>query len=452
MLTVQLSPTFRPEREYIVDVLMGEFLGLDYRIDYREREDIQISAGDGRCLRVADVFFQMNETHWLTEQSLPSQPLEHFDPGQTGAADAVGTRRVPMIFLKPNGETPVSDFIPIDIFGGSFFMLSRYEEYVNRVEDAHGRFPASDSVAWRNGFLDRPIVNEYLEILWVRLKNLWPGLIRKPREFRLILTHDVDKPYEFLGRPFTRILLKSAADMYRGGAMGQAFENLRRWVNINRNVACDAFDSFDWLMETDENAGAKSVFNFMAVGPLSLNRYYWIGAATIRSLVRKIVQNGHEIGFHPSYTSIGDDRLWRSEFKRLNRIVGDHRVLGGRQHYLRFTVPDTWRLWSENGLSYDSTLTFADQAGFRCGTCYEYPVYDLEKRKVLHLRERPLIAMECSVIDDHYMGLGTTSRTVDFLLELKHRCRFYRGDFVLLWHNHRFTDPKEREMYRTVVG
>jgi len=59
-----------------------------------------------------------------------------------------------------------------------------------------------------------------------------------------------------------------------------------------------------------------------------------------------------------------------------------------------------WRLWSENGLFYDSTLTFADHADSRCGTCYEYPVCDLAKRKVLHLRERPLIAVECSDIDD----------------------------------------------------
>jgi hypothetical protein len=115
-------------------------------------------------------------------------------------------------------------------------------------------------------------------------------------------------------------------------------------------------------------------------------------------------------------------------------------------------VPITWRYWADNGLKYDSTLGFADHAGFRCGTCYEYPVYDLENRRVLPLRERPLIAMDASVIDERYMGLGPTEAAVDYLLELKRHCQRFDGDYVLLWHNQRFTDPREREIYRTVIA
>ncbi len=60
-------------------------------------------------------------------------------------------------------------------------------------------------------------------------------------------------------------------------------------------------------------------------------------------------------------------------------------------------------------MSYDSTLGYADHAGFRCGTCFEYPAFDPVADKQLNLRIRPLIAMECSVTADRYMGLGTGS-------------------------------------------
>ncbi len=97
-------------------------------------------------------------------------------------------------------------------------------------------------------------------------------------------------------------------------------------------------------------------------------------------------------------------------------------------------------------------MGFADHGGFRCGTCYEYPIYDLKRREVLPLRERPLIAMDTSVMDDHYMGLGTTAAAVDYFLKLKRLCQDHRGDYVILWHNQRFVDSEKKEMYRTIIS
>ena len=63
--------------------------------------------------------------------------------------------------------------------------------------------------------------------------------------------------------------------------------------------------------------------------------------------------------------------------------------LGGRQHYLRWKTPDTAIAWDAAGLDYDSTLAFADRGGFRCGVCYEFPMYDLKNRRPLNLLQRP---------------------------------------------------------------
>lgn len=42
--------------------------------------------------------------------------------------------------------------IPFDIFSASFFLLSRYEEYLPHVKDSVGRFPVKESIAYQNNF------------------------------------------------------------------------------------------------------------------------------------------------------------------------------------------------------------------------------------------------------------------------------------------------------------
>jgi len=114
--------------------------------------------------------------------------------------------------------------------------------------------------------------------------------------------------------------------------------------------------------------------------------------------------------------------------------------------------PHAARLWAANGLTYDSTLFYADHPGFRCGTSREYPMYDVVERRSLPLRQRPLIVIECSVIAERYLGLGYSDPALDLMLTLKHRALRYGGNFTLLWHNSHFNHPKAREFYQALVA
>lgn len=451
MLTINSPSTYIPERKYIISILFGDFLGLNYRVKFGNSDCIMIT--DGRTeLRVADIFFQTQEMEWLTAQSLPREPLRNWDLRECGLYRDLSETRIPIIFGEDKEELFDPNYLPIDIFGSTFFMLSRYEEYIEEVEDIHQRFPAYASIAYRNGFLDRPIVNEYLDILWSRLKKLWPGLSRKKRSFRLIPTHDVDIPYEYLGQPFRKILLKSAVNVYHGIKFRKALRDISRWYKINYAGGQDPYDTHNWLMTIAEKENLKATFNFMSGGHQSVDYYYPINGKYIKRLIEQIIMRGHEIGFHPSYLTAFNLKLWNAEFHTLQKALNGYPIKGGRQHFLRFKIPYTWQYWAKNNLEYDSTLGFADYAGFRCGTCYEYPVYNLQLREVMPLRERPLIAMDTTVIDDHYMGLGTSAEAIDYFLKLKRLCQNHCGDYVMLWHNQRFVDPEIKEMYRTLIS
>lgn len=102
-------------------------------------------------------------------------------------------------------------------------------------------------------------------------------------------------------------------------------------------------------------------------------------------------------------------------------------------------------------MEYDSTLGFADFAGFRCGTCYEYSAYDCVGHKRLRLKERPLIAMECSVTEPCYMGLGWGEKALNIFKKLKDLCRYYKGNFIILFHNNSLITTVQKKLYKQVL-
>ena len=134
----------------------------------------------------------------------------------------------------------------------------------------------------------------------------------------------------------------------------------------------------------------------------------------------------------------------------------DQPRLGGRQHFLRWETPTTARLWDDQGLDYDSTLSFADRPGFRCGTCRppseQGSLYDLHQRRPLRPRERPLIVMECTVIAERYLGLGYSDQALALMQGYRDTCHRFGGDFTLLWHNSHLSSAMDHWLYAALVG
>lgn len=459
MLTVQIPSPYAAERRYVLGVVLGEFLGLDYRIEEADGNGTSLTAGDGRELFIADGLFAGPERALPGVDLLPSTPLMEIDLESLGLDAPVLDSRLPAIYGRDPREPGYLSTsggrieLGLDVFGSIFFMLSRLEEMVLPDRDVHGRFPSGASLAGREGFLDRPIVNEYVEVLWACMSRLWPSLERRHREFRVVPTHDVDCPayYEFY--PKREILMGLAGDLVKRRSFSRFSAKLRSWIDLRSGLSKDPFDTFDWLMDRSEASGLSSTFNFMAGGETAFDHpRYPLDHRMVGSLMSRINERGHEIGFHPSYATVTDERRWRAERDALLDRIPAGELRGGRQHYLRFEAPATWRLWADAGMEYDSTLTYADRAGFRCGTCYEFTAYDLERRGPLNLKERPTTLMESTVISDRYMGLGSGPEARELIGKLKERCRAFSGDFVLLWHNSALDRPEYRDLYEFALS
>lgn len=467
-LLIEHPPTYGPERQYIYDVMLGEFLGISYqvRLGANPHTTAVSVCGDssGKRLIVHDALFAISPTKWLTDDSLPRQPLDKWLLPHVLCDTPKASPEIPVIY----GQHIMADSyytecdgdiqLGLDVFGSAFFMLSRYEEVVKNNKDKHDRFPVEASLAYQEAFLERPIVNEYLEILWACLKRLWPRIERKRRQYSVLLSHDVDEPLAVAGKSWPIVLKSCAGDVLVRRDVGLAMSRVHaRWRARYGDFERDPSNTFELLMDVSEQHGLQSSFYFMSVEtPSEFDARYSIKAPWMRRLLRVVSARGHEIGYHGSYASSREPAQTDLEVKRLLAVLHEEGVEGsfgggGRQHYLRWKAASTWEAWDDAGLTYDSSLIFADSVGFRCGVCYEYPTYSLRSRRTLRLRERPLAIMEVTLLLSQYMALSP-EEACQHIYRLSTECRRFGGQFTLLWHNSNLGSCRNKRLYKEVVS
>ena len=384
---------------------------------------------------------------WLASAEGYTGPIEDAIP-----APSEKDLRLPLVEVNEAGAT-----VHYDILGLTYWMLSRLEE-VGRTElDNHQRFPATSSHAFKHGYLERPIVDEWLVILGQVIQRVWPGIELQQHEFSIKVSHDVDSPslYGFkswptIGRMMAGHLLKSR-DI--SAFLTAPYVKLATRSQLHNADPCN---TFDWLMDVSEANNLQSAFYFICGGDHPKDADYQPEHPVVRNLMRRIHERGHEIGLHPSYSTFQQPELIKQQADRLRRICAEEGIeqtqWGGRMHYLRWEQPVTMRAWADAGMNYDSTLGYADRPGFRCGTCHEYPAFDPVAQEELSLRIRPLVVMECSVIDNAYLGLGVTESAKDKMTQLKAYCQQVDGTFSLLWHNSYFKKQQLNKIYAAIVS
>ena len=230
----------------------------------------------------------------------------------------------------------------VDIFGTAFFMLSRLEELANPARDRHGRFPGRESLAYKAGFLERPIVDEYTDLLRAVLRHLQPELPLRTRSPNVFATCDVDQPFDCAAVSSSAFLRTAAGDIVKRRQFRSAARRTRKFIDYRiGDHSRDENYTFEWYMRTCEKANLTAAFFFIPRRSSgSFDGCSDVGQRAVRKLIRRIAQRGHEVGVHGSYGSYLDSDLMRREHDAMCaacRKVGiDIRIRGNRQHYLRW--------------------------------------------------------------------------------------------------------------------
>ena len=347
----------------------------------------------------------------------------------------------------------------IDIFGLIFFMLSRVEELNRSKLDSHTRFTATSSKAYQHGFLERPIVDEYVEFLWTLMHYLWPTLERKAITSSTIVGCDVDSPYDCSSKKLSMLIRPLIGDVLKRADIPGALNRIKRFINFRVKdeieFSVDPHYTFDWYMDVVESYGLKATFFFIADNSDGKSGCYSLKEDKIKLLIKKILDRGHHIGLHGSYSSYNNqDKLILEKNNlqnTLDEIGYDYKITESRQHYLRWDPEITIDILDKAGILLDHSGSYADHIGFRYGTAKRFRAFSLTQKKMLNIKIQPLLVMDVSLFNSKYQSLKYNNETAMYIKEIKRITVFYGGSFSILWHNNHFENPLDEQFFKLLM-
>jgi len=323
--------------------------------------------------------------------------------------------------------------LPFDPLAAGFYLVTRYEEYRSAKRDQLGRFKATESIAFVNGFLEKPVVNGWAEELAGILHEHYPDLKIPDRKFHFISTIDVDNAFAYLQKGPLRTLggfAKSALylDFYRIVERTSVLLGMRR----------DPYDTFSYIGQTTEKFKVDFM-SFFLLGDYGIHdKNVPHNSMLLQERIVAMSVLG-EVGMHPSVASVGKAEKVREEKKRLEAVLGNS-VEASRQHYLKLTLPDTYRQLIAVGIKSDYSMGYSTHIGFRAGICTPFSFFDLESNRQSDLMVYPFAIMDVTLKNSLNQVPVQAIKTIGKLIE---EVRSVRGTFISVWHNESLSENLE---------
>lgn len=408
-MPVEIRSSFdNPKLRYTLDYIFDERLGCGYSLNSQT-----INPGN------PVISYGMDEASGIF---IPDSGFMH--PKGVSAQEFSVKHAADRTVLVFPDET--SEDVPFDLFSAVFFMLSRYEEYTCQERDAHGRFDLQHSFAFKNGFHLRAVVDEWIILLRKRLEPLMDKMSFTADKPTFSLTVDVDMLFSYK----TKGWFRNTAGWFRDLSTGR-FRALWERPAVLLGLRKDPFDTFATIDKISREFHVDVLFFILASQQRTVyDKNGNLHHRKASAMLKKIAQESL-IGLHPSYFCFDDDLKIAREKKILEKITGIS-ITSARRHYLRMTLPRSYRQLVKAGFTHDYTMGFASGHGFRAGTSRAFRFFDLESDKVLPLTVHPFCIMDGSLKDYMHMDLKQSSEE---LIKLAGYIRSLNGHFEMLLHN-----------------
>jgi len=398
---------------YCFDFVFGHVLRIPY----------EITTDKSIFLDYSKAKINYSNTHFGNELFIAAHPL----------LTSNGVKSYELIVTEWKGkkiffQTGKDSFLPFDIFAATFYLISRYEEYLDFVPDRFGRFPAEQSIAASKNFLDYPIVNEWIMIMADEIKKQYPLFTLPQHNFSYIPTIDVDHCYSYKCKG----ILRNACGFIRSFFAFDITGILTR-IRVLTGRMNDPFNTFELIYKLYAGLSSKPVFFFQVGRYGKYDKNVSVRNHCFRDLINQTAQYGL-VGLHPSFQSNKSIKLLMHE-KRALESVTEYPVIRSRQHYLKITLPQTYQRLLAAGITEDYSMGYPDRPGFRAGTCTPFFFYDLETEKATELKIFPFQVMDVMFKKDCDCDTG---RTLVKIKQMIDRTAGVSGVFISVWHNDNF--------------
>lgn len=313
--------------------------------------------------------------------------------------------------------------IPFDIFSASFYLLSRYEEYLPHVKDVHGRFPPQESIAYKNEFLHKPVVDIWAFKLLEQLQERFPSLQAKKKKYSYTSIIDITTSHCYAHRGLVRSFAGLLLDL---GTF--RFRRVARRIVVWFNPRKDPYDNFDYLIGLHKKYPLKSMFFFQFAEYSTYDKNVSPENNKFKYLIKSVADYSI-VALAASYSSFSNVILLKKEKKRLSKVI-NRPVNYLRMRYNRVDVPQTYRDLVEAEFTDDFTMGYTHEIGFRAGTCSPFYFYDITMEV-----QQPIKLHPFSLHDYSLQNCKKESEILEKVDMLHNQIKKVNGAFITIFSN-----------------
>jgi len=337
----------------------------------------------------------------------------------------------------PTGER--SD-LPFDIFAASFYLLSRYEEYLPHVKDDYGRFLASESLAYEHKFLHQPVVDIWAYKLKAVLSIRFPNYVFPERQYTVQPVIDVPTAYYFKYKGFLRTIGGTINDLRRLRIKQLYFRYL-----VLFGFKRDPYDTFKWIVRKQKQYDFKFMVLFLIGDYSTYDKNINTNKKEFVSLI-KAVADYCDVGIKASFFSLNDVGILKKEKIKMESIT--HKDLKAVRHsFSKLNLPTSYRNLVELEIHQDFTMGYINTLGFRAGTCTPFQFYDLDYEVQTPLQINPY-----NCLDFGLLKYNSLLDKTEHLQKLINEVKAVNGTFIPVFHNYTFSDLDRWKGFRSLFN
>ncbi len=420
--TKEVTPRLRYVFKHIFTRVLGLEMGFTSEIE-------SFVAHDGPKLSYTQKQLG-NELHFGSVELL-------FEQGVSDAGiQVMDWEGVPCFFSIKNEASA----LPYDVFASSFYLLSRYEEYLPHVKDDLGRFPYTESLAGQNDFLQIPVVDEWMERLKIVFSERYPEIQLARTSFETNVTIRVPQAFAYRKIGFIRTVGGYIQDIFNL-RLRQLYDRTRVILGVRK----DPYDIFTWLVNVQKQSSSTFNVLFELGDQTSDTTNIRYSKVSFQSIIKMMGDYCH-VGLLASVVSAKNAVELKKEKNRLESIVNKP-LQRGKYANNQFNIPQSYKMFLEQEIIKDYGMSYPNKIGFRAGSCRPFLFYDLDYEMQTSLLLTPVSLPLEAVIN-------LNERTVDIVEvnEMKGRIENVQGVLALSCTNSLLANSDWRTLLKNIIG
>lgn len=330
--------------------------------------------------------------------------------------------------------------LPFDIFAASFYLLSRYEEYMPHVKDDYGRFMAKESLAYNHRFLNQPVVDIWAYKLKAVLKKRFPEFKFSDRKYKIQPVIDVPSAFSYRKKGLLRTVGGTLNDIGRF-KLKQLYQRYLVLMGFKR----DPYDTFNWIIAKQKQNDFKFMVLFLIGDYSTYDKNISTNKKEFVSLIKSIADYC-DVGIKASYFALDDISILKKEKLKMEAIINTD-LKAVRHSFSKLNLPTSYRNLVELEINQDFTMGYIDTLGFRAGTCTPFQFYDLDYEVQTPLQINPYHCLDFALLK-YESELDKTEHLQKLIREVK----AVNGTFTPVFHNYTFTNLNRWKGFRSLFN